>query len=66
MYEEYKEAWAELISAGADFEIEKNRCARGANKYLQECFAHTKAHVGANKAVRRSRLPGISRRTSLV
>ena len=23
MYEEYKEAWAELISAGADFEIEK-------------------------------------------
>ena len=23
MYKEYKEAWAELISAGADFEIEK-------------------------------------------
>ena len=23
MYQEYKEAWAELISAGADFEIEK-------------------------------------------
>ena len=23
MYEEYKEAWAELISTGADFEIEK-------------------------------------------